>query len=136
MVDPVRSRIMRSVPRKDTKPEMALRRALHAEGYRFRTNVRALPGSPDIVFTARRKVIFVHGCFWHRHENCRMATIPKNNEEFWEAKFLSNVERDGRKMKELSILGWSVRVVWECEIADLTFILPQVKRFLGPPKKV
>lgn len=125
---------MRSVRQKKTKPEMVVRRALHGLGYRFRTNMRGLPGSPDLAFTARRKAIFVHGCFWHRHSGCRLASIPKTRVEFWEEKFARNVERDVRKAAELVADDWEVLTVWECQTRDLGRLLPRLTEFLGPPK--
>ena len=133
-IDPIRSRIMRSVRQKKTKPEMVVRRALHALGYRFRTNVRALPGSPDIAFTARKRAIFVHGCFWHRHPGCRLASTPKTRVTFWQEKFARNVERDARKVSELQSGGWEVLTVWECETRDMEGALPRITEFLGSPK--
>jgi len=112
----VRSKIMRSVRQKDTGPETLLRKALHARGFRYRKNLRSLPGSPDLVFPGRRAVIFVHGCFWHRHPGCRRATTPKSNAEFWQEKFQRNVERDACNVALLREGGWRVGVVWECEI--------------------
>lgn len=133
-VDAVRSRIMRSVGRTKTKPEMVVRRWLHARGYRFRANVKALPGSPDIVFTARRRAIFVHGCFWHRHPGCRLASTPKTRTAFWRAKFEANVARDGRKAAELQAMGWSVLTIWECETRTPTALMLRVERFVGPTR--
>lgn len=125
---------MRSVRRERTKPEMVLRRALHGYGYRFLTNVKGLPGSPDIVFSARRKTIFVHGCFWHRHSECRYASTPKTRTEFWEEKFARNVERDARKLDQLEAAGWQTLTVWECETRNIESVLPRVVEFLGPPR--
>lgn len=101
-----------------TSPELKVRQIVHALGYRFRVNRRGLPGTPDIVFPSRRKVIFVHGCFWHRHPGCKKASIPKTRPEFWNAKFDANTARDQRKIGELEHDGWSVMVVWECELAS------------------
>lgn len=112
----VRSRIMAAVKRQNTTPEMVLRSALHRAGYRFRIHTKSLPGTPDIVLPKYRTVIFVHGCFWHRHLGCRKTTTPKNNGEFWALKFEKNIERDERKTRELEDLGWHVLVVWECQI--------------------
>jgi len=98
-----------------TKPEVTVRRALHAKGYRFRLHRRDLPGSPDIVLPRHRMVIFVHGCFWHRHPGCRGASTPKTNSEYWVKKFIANVARDERTAEELVEAGWRVVVVWECE---------------------
>lgn len=113
-----RSRMMSRIRGKDTKPELLVRRIAHALGYRFRLHRRDLPGSPDLVFPGRRKVVFVHGCYWHRHEGCRYAYQPKSNVEFWAAKFEANVRRDGHAMAELRRQGWDPMVVWECECGD------------------
>jgi DNA mismatch endonuclease (patch repair protein) len=119
VVDPgTRSRMMRGIKGRDTKPEMLVRRYLHAVGIRFRLHARSLPGRPDIVIPGRRVAIFVHGCFWHRHMGCRFATTPASRREFWEDKFSRNVERDARKEAELEQLGWRVFTVWECETRD------------------
>lgn len=106
---------MRSVKRKDTKPEVAVRSVLHGLGLRFRLHVKKLPGSPDVVLAKHRTVVFVHGCFWHRHEGCRYASTPKTRQEFWLPKFASNVVRDAKKEAQLKELGWRVVVVWECQ---------------------
>lgn len=111
----LRSRIMRSVRRSGTVPEIAVRRTLHAIGARYRVNVGSLPGSPDIANRARRKAIFVHGCYWHRHPRCPRASTPNKNRDFWLEKFRANVERDRRKEKELTKAGFDVLTVWECE---------------------
>lgn len=106
---------MRSVRSKDTKPEMALRSALHARGLRFRLHAKLLAGRPDIVLPRWRAFIFVHSCFWHR-DGCLMTTTPKSNEGFWNAKFDANQERDRRAIKTLSGAGWRVLTVWQCGI--------------------
>lgn len=111
---PQRSRMMSSIHGKDTWPERTLRSLLFAKGFRYRIHVRKLPGSPDLVFPRYRAVVFVHGCFWHRHEGCRYTTTPKTNNEFWRLKFESNVDRDRRNVEELRTLGWRVATVWEC----------------------
>lgn len=111
-----RSRMMAGIKGANTKPELALRRALHARGLRFRLHDKKLPGKPDIVLPRYRAVIFVHGCFWHRHEGCRYATMPSTRREFWEAKFAANVARDRRDLERLSALGWRSLVVWECDL--------------------
>lgn len=113
-VDPkIRSKIMAAVGQKDTKPEMALRKALHSMGFRYVVNDKRLPGSPDLVFPKYHAAIFVHGCFWHRH-GCKYSTMPKTRREFWEEKFETNKKRDRRKISELRKRGWKVKVVWEC----------------------
>jgi len=100
---------------KDTKPELLVRRALHAKGYRFRLHRRDLPGSPDIVLPRHRTVVFVHGCFWHQHEGCSIGRLPRTRQEFWAEKFRKNKERDVRTKAALEGLGWQVLTVWECE---------------------
>ena len=111
-----RSNIMRKVGRKDTGPEMILRRQLHAQGYRYKLNDKTLPGSPDIVLPKYKTTIFVHGCFWHRHEGCHLSSTPKDNAEFWASKFKANVSRDIRNEQLLKDAGWTVIVVWQCEL--------------------
>lgn len=111
-----RSETMSRVKSTNTKPELRLRSALHAMGYRFRLHRKDLPGNPDIVLPKHRMIIFVHGCFWHQHPGCRKATIPQNNRDYWERKLRRNVERDGRSQEELAELGWRVLTIWECEI--------------------
>lgn len=111
-----RSERMSRIRGKDTKPELLLRRSLHALGFRFRLHVGALPGKPDIVLPKYRAVIFVHGCFWHRHPGgCNVANVPKSNVEFWIEKFRTNVRRDRRNKKALVADGWTVLTVWECQ---------------------
>jgi DNA mismatch endonuclease (patch repair protein) len=129
-----RSAHMRRVRRANTSPELAVRRALHRLGYRYRLHQRRLPGTPDLVFASRRKVVFVHGCFWHRHPGCPRTTTPQNNSAFWAEKFAANLERDQRKEAELRAGGWSVLVVWECEIRDLEALSHKLMEFLGPPR--
>lgn len=109
---------MKSVRHKDTKPELVVRRVLHALGLRFRVQRKDLPGTPDIVLPKHRTVIFVHGCFWHRHAGCRLSTTPQTRQEYWLPKFEANIERDTRKRLELEAIGWRVLVVWECETRD------------------
>lgn len=111
-----RSRMMSGIQSKNTKPEMVVRRYLHAQGFRYRLHTRQLPGSPDLVLRKYRVVIFVHGCFWHRHVGCRFATKPASNAERWKTKFQSNLERDARNVAALQATGWRVLVVWECEL--------------------
>jgi DNA mismatch endonuclease (patch repair protein) len=111
-----RSRMMAGIRGKDTKPELVLRRALHARGFRFRLHVKDVPGRPDLVFSKYRAVVFVHGCFWHRHEGCRLATVPSTRPEFWQEKFESNVARDSSVVETLLNSGWRVATVWECAL--------------------
>lgn len=114
--------MMSGIRGKDTKPEMILRRALHAAGFRYRLHQKDLPGRPDIALSRYRAVIFVHGCFWHRHAGCRFATSPATRTEFWAEKFSKNVERDQRNRDALTKIGWRVGVVWECTLKDEAMI--------------
>ena len=113
-----RSRMMAGIRSKDTKPEMALRRALHARGLRYRLHARNLPGRPDLVFPRYKAVVFVHGCFWHRHGDCRYTTIPATRPEFWLEKFSANVARHEAASAALREAGWRIGVIWECETRD------------------
>ncbi|WP_182510619.1 DNA mismatch endonuclease Vsr [Phyllobacterium sp. P30BS-XVII] len=113
-----RSERMSRIRSKDTKPELGLRKALHATGLRFRLDNRTLPGKPDLVLPRHRSVIFVHGCFWHRHPSCKVATTPKSNTDFWLDKFQRNVARDAKVTQQLKDLGWRVFVAWECELGS------------------
>ena len=113
-----RSRNMSAIKSKNTKPEIKVRKVLHSMGYRFRLHSKNLPGSPDIVLPKYKTVIFVHGCFWHRHENCKYASTPKTRQEFWEAKFRENINRDKLNQENLSLKGWKIIIVWECDIKD------------------
>ena len=117
VVDPVtRSRMMSGIRGKNTKPELWLRKALHALGFRFRVHVRDLPGRPDIVLPKWKAVVLVHGCFWHQHGGCRFATRPATRPDFWQAKFASNIERDRRQLAALQQIGWRTAVIWECSL--------------------
>ena len=109
---------MSRIRSKDTAPEIRVRSMLHKAGYRFRLHVKDLPGKPDIVLPKYKTVIFVHGCFWHRHKGCSKATTPSTNSEYWKKKFQRNVERDKQDQAELKKLGWKVIVIWECETID------------------
>lgn len=115
-----RSRNMAAIRSRDTKLELRLRSALHRGGLRFRVNVRGLPGTPDIVFTKRRLIVFVHGCFWHRHDCANGRATPKTNAEFWAGKFADNVARDVHIADVLKARGWRVIVVWECQLVTDT----------------
>jgi len=117
IVDQVtRSRMMAGIKGKDTRPEMLLRRSLHRMGFRFRLHDSRLPGHPDLCLRKHNAVILVHGCYWHRHEDCRFATTPKSREEFWLKKFATNIERDARNQQALRDQGWRVGIVWECAL--------------------
>jgi DNA mismatch endonuclease, patch repair protein len=114
-----RSQLMSRIRGADTRPELIVRRLVHSLGFRFRLHRRDLPGTPDLAFPSRRKVVFVHGCFWHRHRGCRFAYTPKSNSDFWEKKFATNQVRDRRVIRRLRASGWDPLIVWECEVGDL-----------------
>ncbi|MEO5957934.1 MAG: very short patch repair endonuclease [Opitutaceae bacterium] len=124
-----RSKIMASVGTRDTGPEVALRKALHRLGYRYRTSYPTLPGRPDIAFPRLRKVIFVHGCFWHGH-HCRWGKLPKSRPEYWVPKLATNRSRDSRVLRSVRRAGWKAFVVWQCQIRNLDKALPRVLKFL------
>lgn len=126
-----RSELMSHVRSRNTKPEMAVRTALHRLGYRYTLHRKDLPGTPDLVFVSRRKVLFVHGCYWHGHECKYGRAQSKSNVAFWQAKLASNIERDKKNMQLLTDLGWQVEVVWECEIKQNSWI-ERICSFLGP----
>lgn len=113
-----RSRRMARIKSSHTKPEVALRKALHGLGLRYRLDGGKLPGKPDLVFPRHKAIVFVHGCFWHHHLNCKAAAVPKSNTDFWIDKFSKNVARDERVISSLKNLGWRVFVVWECEVSS------------------
>jgi DNA mismatch endonuclease (patch repair protein) len=123
-----RSERMSRVRSKDSKAELTVRRLVFSMGYRYRLHRRDLPGSPDLVFPSRRKVIFVHGCFWHRHPNC--GRMPKSRQDFWEPKLEANRERDERNLRALQDSGWSACVIWECELKDMGQVEGRIRRFL------
>lgn len=129
-VPPHRSLNMAAIRGRDTSPELAVRKILHRLGYRFRLHRSDLPGSPDIVLPRYRTVIFVHGCFWHRHPGCRFTTNPKTRREFWEDKFRRNVERDSRQQAELSEINWLSIIVWECELREPEVLAKRVEALL------
>lgn len=126
-----RSEMMSRIRGKETKPEIAVRKAAHRMGYRFRLHRRDLPGSPDLVFPVRKTALFVHGCFWHRHEGCRLAYNPKSNVEFWQTKFKNNVARDTRVEGQIKRLGWRVAIVWECEASNSDSLGMKLRKILG-----
>lgn len=115
-----RSRMMSGIGGRDTKPEISVRKFLHARGFRYRIAPNNLPGRPDVVLPKYRTAIFVHGCFWHRHPGCKYATTPASRKQFWQAKFRENVARDERVVRELETLNWRVLIVWECSICTTT----------------
>jgi len=125
-----RSRIMRAVKSCDTGPELIVRRLAHSMGYRFRLHRRDLPGKPDLVFPRLRKIIFVHGCFWHGHDCLRGARVPKGNHEYWMKKIAKNRDRDRSVREALTGLGWKITVLWECELNNATGIRLRLRQFL------
>ncbi|MFC3651953.1 very short patch repair endonuclease [Dyella humi] len=113
-----RSRMMAGIRGKNTKPELLVRKALFAAGFRYRLHRRGLPGSPDIVLPGRHIAVFVHGCFWHQHEQCRFAKIPASRSDFWTRKLVGNADRDRKAVESLKVDGWRILVVWECATRD------------------
>lgn len=137
IVDPAtRSRMMSGIRGKNTKPELIVRKALHRAGLRFRLHAK-LPGKPDLVLPKYRAVVFVHGCFWHRHEGCRFATTPASNASFWQEKFTSNMHRDAKVKQQLEDLGWRVFIVWACSLdqGNLDRIATEIKQEKQNDKK-
>ncbi len=126
-----RRRTMSRIKGRDTGPEILVRRMLHRMGFRFRLNVRGLPGTPDIVLPRHRAVIFVHGCFWHGHEGCPRATIPETRREFWLKKIASAKARDTKAETALTAAGWRVLTLWQCELKDLATLEDRLRAFLG-----
>ena len=125
-----RSWLMSRVGSKDTTPELIVRRLIHGIGYRYRLHCPDLPGKPDIVLPRHKKIVFVHGCFWHRHMGCRKAGVPKSRRAFWLDKFSKNTERDTENTRILKKLGWKVLVVWQCQTADRGKLEARLRRFL------
>ncbi|WP_022700154.1 very short patch repair endonuclease [Oceanicaulis alexandrii] len=125
-----RSRVMRAVKGKDTKPELIVRRMAHALGYRYRLHRKDLPGKPDLVFVGRKKVIFVHGCFWHGHDCARGSRQPKTNAEYWRAKIARNISRDAANLQALDAQGWQALVLWECDLKDRDALAVRLRDFL------
>lgn len=125
-----RSVQMALVRNKDTKPELLVRRLTHTMGFRYRLHSRELPGHPDLIFSRRRKVIFVHGCFWHRHGDCPLTRLPKSRLDFWAPKLEQNKERDARNQAKLRETGWQFLIVWECELRNRDDLIRRIRGFL------
>jgi len=121
---------MQSVKQKNTKPELMVRSLIHGQGLRFRLHCKGLPGKPDIVLPKHRVIIFVQGCFWHQHANCKRATLPQTRTEFWTEKLVKNKQRDRKVQRELRQMGWQVAVVWECQTKDADCLLNKLARYL------
>lgn len=134
-VDPLRRKIMSAVRGRDTKPEMSVRAILRSMGYRYRLHRKDLPGRPDIAFVGRKKVIFVHGCFWHRHYGCPRASFPKTRVEFWQDKFERNIKRDKLVEEAYADMGWRVLTVWECQIRDRAKLSKTLQIFMAEERK-
>ncbi|MFT3724400.1 MAG: DNA mismatch endonuclease Vsr [Hyphomonadaceae bacterium] len=126
-----RSAVMRAVKSRDTEPELKVRKAAHALGLRFRLNRANLPGKPDLVFPAKRTALFVHGCFWHGHDCPRGARMPQNNRAYWQAKISRNMARDKANLAALRKLGWTPRVIWECQTRDVAALSRIIRRHFG-----
>ena len=126
-----RSERMGLVRATDTEPEMIVRRLVHGMGYRYRLHRRDLPGKPDIVFSAKGKIIFVHGCFWHRHGRCKLTRLPKSRVDFWHQKLEGNHARDVRIHRRLRGLGWDILVIWECQLRNIDALTARIREFLG-----
>lgn len=129
-VDPFTRQRMQAVHGRDTEPELRIRRLLHSMGYRYRLHRKDLPGTPDIVFPARTKIIFVHGCFWHGHQHCKRAKLPTKNAEVWAEKIRKNRARDIRTIRALKGIGWDVLVIWECETRNVEKCASRLRDFL------
>lgn len=129
---PAVAAVMKANKKRDTRPELTVRKLLHALGYRYRLHAHDLPGNPDIVFRSRRKVIFVHGCFWHQHQDrfCPLRSHPKTNVQYWRPKLLGNRQRDRRNERQLAKLGWRSLTIWECEIQELDDLKQRLWSFL------
>jgi len=127
---PARSRIMRAIKSRNTAPELLVRRLAHNMGYRFRIHRKDLPGTPDLVFPARRKAIFVHGCFWHCHDCEGKPRMPGQNRAYWKKKLTRNKQRDEATFAALTALGWKVRIIWECELRSLKRTQRNLRTFL------
>jgi len=129
-----RSERMSRIRSKNTRPELAVRQALFGLGYRYQLHRKDLPGKPDIVFPSRKKALFIHGCFWHAHQGCKVANLPKSRTEYWQAKFQRNVERDKLNKRALRRMGWSTLTVWECQIKREDRLLRRITGYLGPAR--
>ncbi|MEZ5832673.1 MAG: very short patch repair endonuclease [Dongiaceae bacterium] len=130
VVDATRSYIMSRVGQRNTPPEIRVRKILHGAGYRFRIHRKDIPGTPDIVLPRYKLLIFVHGCFWHRHKGCKKATFPKTRQQFWRKKFAANISRDAATVRLVRDLGWRCTIIWECQTLDSEALKRRIKRLL------
>lgn len=126
-----RSIVMARVKSRDTVPEIIIRKLVFSLGYRFRLHRKDLPGNPDLVFPGKKKIVFVHGCFWHRHQGCKRATTPASNQNYWLPKFSRTVKRDEENLKLLASMGWEALIVWECELHDMLALEDKLSKFLS-----
>jgi DNA mismatch endonuclease (patch repair protein) len=126
-----RSWNMSRIRSKDTGPEVVFRRLIHRAGFRYRLHVKTLPGKPDLVLKKYKTVVFIHGCFWHKHEGCKRGNKPKSNNGYWDAKLNRNVERDKENTRRLQADGWNVLVIWECELKDLDSVMKKFLTFIA-----
>jgi DNA mismatch endonuclease (patch repair protein) len=131
-----RSACMARIRSKNTKPELRVRRLVYGLGYRYRLHCKGLPCKPDLIFPGRKKIIFVHGCFWHAHVGCKVANRPKSRRSFWDAKFRRNGERDRTNERSLREAGWEVLTIWECETKSDVTLVARIQAFLGPSKSM
>jgi DNA mismatch endonuclease (patch repair protein) len=131
-----RRRLMAKIKGKNTAPELAVRSLLHRAGHRFRIHVRALPGTPDIVLPRHRTIVFVHGCFWHRHTGCKIATTPQTHRKFWADKFARNMANDQKHRRRLRRLGWRIVTVWSCQLKHPDRVLARIEKALQSPSTV
>lgn len=131
-----RSEIMSHIRAKGMVPEMVVRRLVHGMGYRYRLHCKDLPGKPDLVFSSRHKVLFVHGCFWHQHDDpaCKIARVPRSNRDYWIPKLARNKARDAQHQAMLREMGWDVLVIWECQLKDIEKLTRRLRKFLGGPR--
>jgi DNA mismatch endonuclease (patch repair protein) len=129
-----RSENMRRIKSKNSTPELRVRSLVHRMGYRYRLHNQSLPGRPDLVFAQRKKIIFLHGCFWHAHQ-CRIAHTPGSRQEYWTSKLQRNAARDREHQQRLTALGWQVLVIWECELTDMQALMERVRKFLGKARR-
>jgi DNA mismatch endonuclease (patch repair protein) len=128
----IRSRMMKANRSCNTKPELVIRSMIHRMGFRYRVNLKVIPGKPDIAFTKMKKAIFIHGCFWHQHDvGCSCAHLPQSNKDYWSKKFTYNRQRDIAVQKELTDLGWRYLIIWECELNDIDIVRNKVLYFLN-----
>jgi len=130
-----RSEVMSKVTAKDTRPEVKVRKFLFSKGFRYRKNDKRFPGKPDIILPKYKTAIFVHGCFWHHHDNCRAAALPQTNYEFWKNKMETNIKRDRKNQKDLKKLGWKILVIWQCQIKNRELFEKTMKRTITKIRK-